>query len=150
MPNQKTFLLIADDEDFIVLAEGAFAKFKLGHLRTVGDGLEAIRYMAGVGGYTNRESFPLPDLILLDLDMPHMDAFQFLKSRKETAPVGVKTIPVIVTSKLEVAEQKALTVPLGAIAFLPKPIDWAVFRDNVAEFGVDFKENVAHRHKISS
>jgi CheY-like chemotaxis protein len=48
-------------------------------VRVVTDGQEAIDYLSGVGKFANREKFPLPDLMLLDLKLPHVMGLEVLK-----------------------------------------------------------------------
>src|SRR5205823_1700434 len=38
----------------------------------VGDGDEAIAYLKGEGQFANRETFPLPSVLILDLKMPRV------------------------------------------------------------------------------
>jgi CheY-like chemotaxis protein len=44
----------------------------------VPDGGEAIAYLGGIGPYRDRQKFPFPDLLLLDLRMPVCDGLQVL------------------------------------------------------------------------
>jgi CheY-like chemotaxis protein len=59
-----------------------------------------------------------PDLILCDVNMPHMDGFEFveaLKSDKSLPP-----IPVIFLTSLEEGEQRGKQ--LGAVGYITKPV----------------------------
>jgi len=59
-----------------------------------------------------------PALMLLDVDMPHMDGFEFLTAMKldKTVP----NVPVIVLTSMEGGE--ALSKELGAVGYLKKPV----------------------------
>lgn len=59
-----------------------------------------------------------PDVILLDLIMPHMDGFIFLRECKK-AP-KLKKIPVIVSTALEQQRDIDEVMGLGALKYLPK------------------------------
>lgn len=59
-----------------------------------------------------------PDVILLDLIMPKMDGFLFLKEFKKN--VKLKKIPVIVSSMLEQQSDIDEVMGLGALKYLPK------------------------------
>jgi CheY-like chemotaxis protein len=76
----------------------------------VQDGEEALEYL--------RRS-PPPDLILLDLFMPRMDGWEFRKQMR--ADPRWTGIPVVVVSSI--ADMAAETSPLGAAAYLSKPVD---------------------------
>lgn len=87
-------------------------------LRAVEHGQEAVDYLAGKGKYADREAFPLPDLVLLDLKMPVMDGFELLGWVREH---GLKNLPTVVftSSYQHVDVQRGYEE--GAIAFVTKP-----------------------------
>lgn len=60
-----------------------------------------------------------PDLILLDLQMPKVSGYDFLKMREI---LQIQNIPIIVVSAYDTKENIELTKSLGASEFLPKPI----------------------------
>jgi DNA-binding response OmpR family regulator len=59
-----------------------------------------------------------PDLILLDLSMPVVSGFDFLKMRSE---LGLKEIPIVVVSAIDNNESRKLVQELGADEFISKP-----------------------------
>ncbi|MDP3962938.1 MAG: response regulator [bacterium] len=61
----------------------------------------------------------IPDMILLDLILPKKDGFEVLEALKKDA--ATKSIPVIVLSNLETAENVEKAIRLGAASYLVKP-----------------------------
>ena len=63
----------------------------------------------------------LPDLILLDLLMPKVNGYDFLKEVK--ADEKTKSIPVLVISAVTDAENVRKTIAMGAVDYIKKPVD---------------------------
>src|SRR5258708_2409270 len=69
-------LLAEDDENDVFFMERAVEKAGLSNRLIVArDGVEAVEYLKGEGAYADRETHPLPGIILLDLKMPRMNGF---------------------------------------------------------------------------
>jgi two-component system, OmpR family, alkaline phosphatase synthesis response regulator PhoP len=106
--NQNKTILLADDEQFIVIA------YK--------DGLERAGYAVDVAHDGNEVLSHLqtsqPNLILLDLIMPNLNGFEVLKSLKNDP--NFATIPVMVLSNLSQPDDEAEARNLGAIDFIVK------------------------------
>src|SRR5579862_6240146 len=95
MQNIVAFLLIEDNEDDVALIKRAFARNKIFNpLQVVKNGNEALLYLQGAGRYRNRDEFPLPKIILLDLKMPGVDGFEVLGWIRQQPEL--KTMRVIV------------------------------------------------------
>jgi len=121
--DRQVFLLAEDDENDIVILSYAFKQAGLPHtLARVPDGEAAIDYLKGEGIYADREKFPFPDLLLLDLKMPKVSGFEVL-AWLQTQP-SLDDIPVVVLSGSELEEDKLETAKLGANAFHTKPNDF--------------------------
>lgn len=126
MSDQAIFLLVEDNEDHIVLIRRAFAKSKvLNPLQVVRTGEDAIAYLEGTGRFSNRDEFPLPAVVLLDLKLTGMDGFDVLRWIRRQP--GLKTLRVVVlTSSTEIRDVN-LAYQLGANSFLVKPVDFEDF-----------------------
>src|SRR5262245_1216474 len=79
MNAKQTILLVDDSEDDLLLMKHAFqaADFKPA-VRTVNNAEDAIAYLTGDGLYGHRDKYPLPTVMLLDLNMPRMTGFDLL------------------------------------------------------------------------
>jgi two-component system, chemotaxis family, protein-glutamate methylesterase/glutaminase len=66
-----------------------------------------------------------PDLITLDLEMPRMDGFSFLRLLMATRPT-----PVIIVSSHSAKDNVFRALELGALDFISKPGDWPTDSSN--------------------
>ena len=93
----------------------------LAEIRSVVDGQEAIDYVEGRGRFADREKFPVPYLILLDLKLPLKTGFDVLAWIR--AQPTMRTLVVIVLSSSIDEGDLEKAYQLGANAFLVKPSD---------------------------
>src|SRR6516162_8208226 len=99
MPDQALILLVDDSEDDILLIRQAFAKAGIPNpLQVVRSGEEAVEYLQGIWKYRNREEFPLPAMVLLDLKMPGMDGFEVLSWIRQQPGLSAIVIVVLTCS----------------------------------------------------
>ena len=89
------------------------------------DGEEALSYLDGTGKYSNRDEYPLPDIMLLDLKMPRMDGFEALSEIRRRSEL--KTLRIIVLTSSEEVYDVNKAYDLGANSFLVKPHDFENF-----------------------
>jgi CheY-like chemotaxis protein len=123
MSEQGVILLAEDGEDHAVLIRHAFAQADLKNpLHVVWNGEEAISYLKGTGKYSNRDEYPLPDLLLLDLKMPRVDGFEVLKWIRQQP--GLAPLRVLVLRSSSELRDVNRAYQLGANSFLVKPIDF--------------------------
>jgi len=126
MPDYPVILLAEDREDDILVIRRAFAKGNIHNpLQVVRDGEEAIAYLAGEGKYANRSEYPLPGLLLLDLNMPRMDGFEVLRWIR--LQPGIASLRVVVLTSSEEIPDINEAYRLGANSFLVKPLDFQLF-----------------------
>ena len=116
-------LIVDDNPDDIELLRLAFEKAKAPcGLMSAHDGAEAIRYLSGEGQYADRKQYPMPLLVLLDLNMPRLNGFDVLAWIQKNATAS--TFPLVITlsySHLESDIRRAYD--LGTSAYIAKPVD---------------------------
>lgn len=116
-----TILMADDDEDDCMLASEALMESNLQYeLYFVKDGEELMDYLYHRGEYTNPKNAPVPDLILLDLNMPKKDGREALRDIKINPTL--RHIPVVVLTTSKAEEDIQLSYYLGANSFIIKPV----------------------------
>ncbi|KAA3437136.1 response regulator [Rufibacter hautae] len=118
-------ILIADDdaEDRMLLREAMEENHLPNELFFVENGEELMDFLCHRGNYADKEGYPLPGLILLDLNMPKKDGREALKEIKED--VNLKHIPVVVLTTSKAEEDILKTYDLGVSSFITKPVTFA-------------------------
>jgi len=117
-------LLVEDDLNDIFLVKRAFKSAQMrGPLQVVTDGAEAIRYLSGEGKYSDRAAYPLPQLMVLDIQMPRRNGFEVLEWVKTSAP-PLRRIPIIIVSSSDNPADINRAYELGANAYMVKPVDY--------------------------
>ncbi len=139
--NNKTILLVEDNDDDIILTKRAFEKKLKNHVYTlsvVKNGKDAIQYL---------EKEPLPYLILLDLNLPYIDGFkvlEYIRSHKHT-----KLIPVIILTSSKERKDIQRVYSLGANSYIQKPVDAKKFYD-LADLIHDYWININQNPILNS
>lgn len=117
----KISVLIAEDEENDrFMYELTFKKIGIERFRCVEDGQEAIDYLCGQGQFSDRERFPFPDWLLLDLKMPRVDGFQVLEWIKQNP--HCKVVPTVVFSSSRLPADVQRAYDLGVNAYFVKPV----------------------------
>lgn len=124
MNNKDALILIAeDDEEDRMLTREAFEESNLiKNLYFVQDGEELLDYLHHRNKYEDKVKFPLPGLILLDLNMPRKDGREALQELK--ADPELKRIPVVVLTTSEAEEDINRTYDLGVSSYITKPVTY--------------------------
>src|SRR4051812_5214500 len=126
LPDNAVILLAEDLPNDVLLIRRALENAGVKNpFFVVADGEECLAYLNGVGKYANRDEYPLPDILLLDLKMPRMDGFEVLKEvRKSTTFSGLR---IIVLTSSEDIQDVNRAYDLGANSFLVKPLEFETF-----------------------
>lgn len=126
MAEHSVILLAEDEEDYVLLIPRAFSQANIPNpLHVVWNGQEVIAYLKGEGKYSNREEYPLPDLLLLDLKMPRINGFEVLRWIRSQP--GLAALRVLVLTSSDQIRDVNEAYKLGANSFLVKPLDFQDF-----------------------
>src|SRR5436190_4286477 len=89
-------LLVEDEPNDVFLIERAFRKCDFHNiLSTVGDGEQAIAYLEGAREFADRQKYPVPSIMLLDLKLPKrtgLEVLAWLRGRDDS----LRRLPVVV------------------------------------------------------
>jgi CheY-like chemotaxis protein len=119
-PVLPTILLVEDTPSDATLVRRAFEKTKvLNPIVWTRNGQEALAYLSGLGQYGDRNRYPLPALILLDLDLPEMTGFELLQWKRSQP--NIRRIPVVILTIDNASSAVNAAYDLGANSFLVKP-----------------------------
>jgi DNA-binding response OmpR family regulator len=114
-------LQVEDEETDVFFLEKAFAKAEAGTtLVSVSDGQDGIAYLKGDGIYADRQNYPEPCLLLLDLNLPRVSGFEVLEWIQQQ-PQWRDSLPVIVLTSSGQESDRRRAFELGAHEYLIKP-----------------------------
>jgi len=115
----KPILQVEDDVNDVFLLRHAMAKAGVPNpIQVATDGQQAIDYLSGAGKFADRDTYPLPCLVLLDLKLPHVMGISVLKWIREQPD---STLVVIMLTASGEDADIVTAYKLGANAFLTKP-----------------------------
>ncbi|HWC60154.1 MAG TPA: response regulator [Verrucomicrobiae bacterium] len=113
-------LLAEDDTNDVYFFQRAVKKLAIPNpVHIARDGKEAVAYLNGEGEFADREKYPLPGLIVLDLNMPRQNGFEILKWLRQTPPLDQLPAVILTSSQAQRDIQQALE--LGAKQYYVKP-----------------------------
>ncbi|MEM7712948.1 MAG: response regulator [Cyanobacteria bacterium P01_A01_bin.68] len=123
-------LLVEDDSNDVLFIQRAFRRSKLENsMQVVRDGDEAVAYLSGDGKYADRNLYPLPGMILLDLKLPRRSGLEVLEWIRNQ-PV-LKRIPVVIlTSSKENADVNT-AYDMGVNSYLLKPVNYNALNEMI-------------------
>lgn len=129
-----TILLIEDNPDHAELVmrtmEDCSVLNRIVHLE---DGEAALDYLYGRGMYSDRRSYPLPHLMLLDLRLPKVSGLEVLKQVKEDSEL--RALPVVILTTSDADRDLASAYEYHANSYLTKPVDFEDFSRMLKDLG---------------
>lgn len=135
MAENKTILLVEDNEDDITLTLRAFEKQNLANkIVVVRDGVEALEYLFRRGAYTNRPVAETPQLVLLDLKLPKVSGLEVLEQLRQND--ATRLLPVVILTSSQEENDMIQGYRLGANSYVRKPVDFVQFVEAVRQLGL--------------
>lgn len=120
MDTKRLILIVDDSEEDVELLKIAIRRARVPNpVQVVRDGQEAIDYLCARGPYEDRQAYPFPGVLFLDLKMPRLSGFEVLKWLKEHEQC--KVIPVMVFSASGIDTDVTRAYQLCASCYLVKP-----------------------------
>jgi CheY-like chemotaxis protein len=113
-------LLVEDNRDDALLMQSAWKSAGIrNRLPIVEDGEQALSYLNGVGIYADREKYPFPVAVFLDLKLPRIDGLDVLAAIRGNGQLRHLHVDVLSASARAIDVEKALG--LGANSYIVKP-----------------------------
>ena len=123
MRNRKPILLVEDDQVDAMIIKRAMNNIKISNYLIIREnGEEAMEYLNDI---TNEQ----PAIILLDLNMPKMNGFEFLEAAKSDD--AIKNIPVIILTTSNEKFDRIRSFRLGAAGYIVKSVDYRQFVEDI-------------------
>jgi CheY-like chemotaxis protein len=122
--NEPVQIVVVEDNpgDVYLLEQSLRSRDIVCELIVYHDGAQAMRAIS-------ESRFAVPDLILVDLNLPHRDGFDVLTTvRQEPQLVDV---PVGVLTSSDIVKDRQFTALLGAVRYIHKPRNLEEFNDEV-------------------
>lgn len=131
----KTILLVEDNDDDAELTERALRKSQIKNpIVRAEDGVLALDYLHGGGHFADRDIRELPQVVLLDLNMPRMGGLEVLKRIREHPVTALLPVVVLTTSK---EERDLIRAYEGrANSYMRKPVDFVEFTEAMRTLGL--------------
>ncbi len=121
--DKKTMLLVTNNPEDEQLIMSALKKNDImGEIVIANDGAEALDYMFGSGAYSDRDMSIMPQVVLLDLDLPETDGLEVLRRLRDDE--STKLIPVVVLTTSDKKNDLSDSYIFGASSYIRKPLDF--------------------------
>ena len=129
VPRRGTILVVDDRVEDVDLLRIMFKRSGLiNPIQRVDTVRDAICYLKGEGCYSDREQYPFPILLLLDMHLPDGSGFDVLNWLKENRSSSPAAVVVLTGSDLGAIRQ---SYEKGAHSFLTKPLHFDDFQNMV-------------------
>lgn len=128
-------LLVEDNPDDEALTIRALQKNNiLNEVMVARDGAEAVDFLHGTGKYAGRDISVLPEVVLLDLNLPKLNGLEVLKKIRENDRTGLLPVVILTTSNED--RDKIESYRLGCNSYIRKPVDFMQFNEAIRQLGM--------------
>jgi len=129
-----TILLVEDNPDHAELIMRNMEDFQVANsIFHVEDGEAALDFLYGRGVYTDRITYPLPNLMLLDLRLPKIDGLEVLKVVKTDE--ALRPLPVVILTTSDAERDMAMAYEYHANSYVTKPVNFEDFSKLLRDLG---------------
>ena len=131
----RIILLVEDNPSDADLTRRALDKARIQNRLVVAeDGEEALDYLFGTGDYADRDVFDLPEVVLLDVNLPKMDGLEVLRLIRQATLTAL--LPVVVLTSSTAESDLITSYAQGANSYVRKPVDFVRFQESVRQVGL--------------
>jgi two-component system response regulator len=131
----KIILLVEDNADDELLTLRALKKNNISNEVVVArNGVEALDYLFGSGAYAGRNSYAMPQVVLLDLKLPKLDGLEVL--RRVRSDERTKLLPIVILTSSNEEVDRINGYGLGANSYVRKPVDFNQFSEAARQLGL--------------
>ena len=132
---EQMILLVEDTHDDEALTIRALKKNNIGNnIAVVRDGAEALDFLFCTGVYSDRNIKDVPQIVLLDLNLPKVDGLEVL--RRIRAHEVTRLLPVVILTSSKEEQDLITGYRLGANSYVRKPVDFNQFVEAVRQLGL--------------
>lgn len=131
----KFILLVEDNPNDEALTLRAFKKSNiLNEIIVVRDGQEAIDFLLCQGEYASRDKNNIPQVILLDINLPKIDGLEVLRTLRANENTAI--VPVVIMTTSDEQDDLISSYKLGANSYIRKPVDLSQFMNAISQLGM--------------
>jgi CheY-like chemotaxis protein len=129
----RTVLIVEDNPDDVLLTKRALERNRLANeIEVAEDGQAALDYLLGREGEEWQR--PLPQLILLDLQLPKVGGIDVLKQIRSNE--RTRRLPVVVLTSSDEEQDVVQSYDLGANSYIRKPVDFERVQEAINQLGL--------------
>ena len=133
--SDKLIFLVEDNSIDEELTLRALKKANIANKVVVArDGAEALDYLFAKGAYADRDGKDLPQIVLLDLNLPKIGGLEVLRAIRGNELT--KMLPVVILTSSREDRDLLAGYGSGANSYIVKPVDFTQFAEAVRQLGM--------------